>query len=384
MGHTSTSFPASLPVLDEKNWNRWNIQMRAIMGFQEIAEIVEFSYPQLEADPSEQERVAYRENKRKDCKAMCLLHQCVDEAHFEKIASAQTSQEAWLILKKCNKGAKLLKKVRIQTMRRQYELMQMEPNEKIAQFFNRVICLTNQMKAYGESMADQAIIEKILRTLTPNFDHIVVAIEESKRLEDLKLEDLQGSLEAHEQRLIERSTDKVNQALQAQTFKKGRYLGRNNVRNRGRGRDFRGKNLANLGAQDQEGIDLDQASSYSKRGGDSNWREGKKKLDRRRIKCFNSTKMGHFSSECQSQPRHSDTNNRQHNDEAHMVKEDNEYANDDSPILLMMTTSQGNNSEEIWYVDSGCSNHMTGHREWLVNFDSSKKSRVKFADNRTI
>ncbi|XP_019430343.1 PREDICTED: uncharacterized protein LOC109337758, partial [Lupinus angustifolius] len=347
MGHTSTSFPASLPVLDGKNWNRWNIQMKAIMGFQEIADIVELGYPQLGAEPSEQDRVAFRENKRKDCKAMCLLHQCVDEAHFEKIASAQTSQEAWIILEKCNKGADQLKKVRLQTTRRQYELMQMEPNEKIAQFFNRVICLTNQMKACGESMADQTVIEKILRTLTPNFDHIVVAIEESKKLEDLKLEDLQGSLEAHEQRLIERSTDKVNQALQAQTFKKGRYLGRNNERNRGRGRDFRGKNLANSGAQDQERIDLDQASSYSKRGGGSNWRGGKKRLDRRRIKCFNCSKMGHFSSECQSQPRHSDTNNRQHNDEAHMVKEDNEYANDDSPILLMMTTSQGNNSEEI-------------------------------------
>ncbi|XP_019447292.1 PREDICTED: uncharacterized protein LOC109350515 [Lupinus angustifolius] len=259
MGHTSTSFPTSLPVLDGKNWNRWNIQMKAIMGFQEIAEIVELGYSQLNADPSEQERVTYKENKMKDCKAMCLLHQCVDEAHFEKIASAQTSQEAWLILEKCNKGAEQLKK---------------------------------------------------------------------------------GSLEAHEQRFIESSTDKVNQALQAQTFKKGRYLGRNYERNRGKGRDFRGKNLGNSGNQDQERTDLDQASCYSKRGGGSNLRGGRKKFDRRRVKCFNCSKMGHFSSECQS-------HNKQQHDEAHMVKEDNEFADDDSPILLMMTTSQGNKSEEI-------------------------------------
>ena len=99
-------------------------------------------------------------------------------------------------------------------MRRQYELMQMESNEKIAQFFNRILTLTNAMKACGETMADQAIVEKVLWTLTPNFDHIVVAIEESRKLEELKVEDLQGSLEAHEQRLIERSTEKpVEQVL---------------------------------------------------------------------------------------------------------------------------------------------------------------------------
>lgn len=82
----------------------------------------------------------------------------------------------------------------------------MESNEKIAQFFNRIISHTNAMKACGEIVSDQSIVEKILRTLTPNFDHIVVAIEESRKLDELKVEDLQGSLEAHEQRLMERST----------------------------------------------------------------------------------------------------------------------------------------------------------------------------------
>ena len=73
----------------------------------------------------------------------------------------------------------------------------MERAEKIAEFFTRLTLLRNQMKACEEELKDQMLIEKVLRTLTPKFDHIVVAIEESKDLTSMRLEELQSSLEAH-------------------------------------------------------------------------------------------------------------------------------------------------------------------------------------------
>ncbi|XP_019451809.1 PREDICTED: uncharacterized protein LOC109353904 [Lupinus angustifolius] len=242
--------------------------MKAIMRFQELEEIVEEGYPEIDEASTEQQRIAYKENRKRDCKAMCLIHQCVDEGHFEKIAAARSSHEAWQILHKSNKGAEQLKKVRLQTMRRQYELMEMEMSEIIAQFFNRVISLTNQMKACGEVIKDQTIIEKVLRTLTPNFDHIVVAIEESKNLAELKIEELQGSLEAHEQRLIERSTEKsTSQALQAQITRKRGGSYRGGIRNRGRRRDYRWKSS---NQQDQEKSDQDHSLNTIKKTGANN------------------------------------------------------------------------------------------------------------------
>ncbi|XP_019462986.1 PREDICTED: uncharacterized protein LOC109361916 [Lupinus angustifolius] len=239
--------------------------MKAILGFQEIVEIVEDGYSDLTAEANEQQRLSYKENRRKDCKAMCLLHQCIDEAHFEKIAATKSSQEAWRIMEKCNKGAEQLKKVKLHTMRRKYELMQMEPSEKVAQFFNRIISHTNAMKAYGEMISD------------------------------LKVEELQGSLEAHEQRLIERATEKpIEQALQAQTSKKGSYYGMGDTRNRGR--DQRERNSS----KDQERLDSGQSMNFTRRGGNNSWREGKRKIDRKKIKCFNCNKVGHFSNECQT------------------------------------------------------------------------------------
>ena len=55
-------------------------------------------------------------------------------------------------------------------------------------------------------MLDLSIVEKILRTLSVKFDHIVVVIEESKNLQELLVDELQGSLETYEQRLLERNT----------------------------------------------------------------------------------------------------------------------------------------------------------------------------------
>jgi len=40
--------------------------------------------------------------------------------------------------------------------------------------------LTNQMKAYGETISDLMKIENMPRTFTARVDHIVVAIEKSK------------------------------------------------------------------------------------------------------------------------------------------------------------------------------------------------------------
>ncbi|KAK2422184.1 hypothetical protein QL285_032738 [Trifolium repens] len=100
----------------------------------------------------------------------------------------------------------------------------MSDQESVAEFFTRLVTLTNQMKVCGETVSDVVKIEKVLRTLTPNFDRIVVAIEESKDHEQMKLEELQGSLEVHELRVKQRSFDKNTEqalkAFQAQAAKK--------------------------------------------------------------------------------------------------------------------------------------------------------------------
>ena len=72
--------------------------------------------------------------------------------------------------------------MKLQTPRKNFEITKMMVEKSVSEFFLCLVLLTNQMKACGESINDLQKIEKVLRSLTINFDYIVVLIKESKNL----------------------------------------------------------------------------------------------------------------------------------------------------------------------------------------------------------
>jgi hypothetical protein len=57
--------------------------------------------------------------------------------------------------------------------------------------------IVNQIRRNGEALTNAWITEKILRSLDPRFDYIVINIEESKLVDKLTKDELLGSLQAH-------------------------------------------------------------------------------------------------------------------------------------------------------------------------------------------
>jgi len=104
---------------------------------------------------------------------------------FEQIEGATTTSESWIILSTNYKGDDKIKRVRLQTLRRQYELLQMETTKIVDVYINKVRALTNHMKTNGETHSEQAKVEKILRSLTPIFvlNQVCSSFEESKPFE---------------------------------------------------------------------------------------------------------------------------------------------------------------------------------------------------------
>lgn len=49
--------------------------------------------------------------------------------------------------------------------------------------------------------------------------------------------------------------------------------------------------------------------------------------------------------------------------------------------MVLMAREEIKNSDQIWFLDSGGNNHMTGERQWFSDLDESYKYSVKVGDN---
>jgi len=171
-----------------------------------------------------------------------------------------------------------------------------------------------------------------------------------------------SSLEAHELLVIDRGSEiSVQQALKSQTTKKeGNYK---NFKKKGKGKT----NWSNNGKSKAE----DKGES-SKRGGFVKNQNKKKYFDKSKVQCYNCEKYGHFIDECWFKKD-------QKTEEANIA-----HGADPDVVLMMAATCEDKIKGEEWYLDSGCFNHMTSHRESLTNFDASMKTSIKLADTRKL
>ena len=92
----------------------------------------------------------------------------------------------------------------------QFETFQMKEGESIEEMFSRLIIITNELKSLGTPITKLKKVQKLLGSLPDQWNAKVSAIEESKDLEELELDELMGILMVHEQKLEGRTLLKKN------------------------------------------------------------------------------------------------------------------------------------------------------------------------------
>ncbi|XP_014511820.1 uncharacterized protein LOC106770530 [Vigna radiata var. radiata] len=226
----------------------------------------------------------------------------------------------------------------------------MEEQESVVDYIGTIQMVVNAMRTCDKVMKDKKIVEKILRTLIPQYDHIMVVIEECKDVEKMKIEELQNSLEAHEQHLLERKKAEKevglgsNQALQVRSNFKPRGRGAGRGRGRSRGGRSGGRNM---GTSDQN---VGEEGFESKRGGKPTRGRGRKNIDKRNIQCYMCSKYDNYSLECW----HNETMKRNKEDEVNLPQDAED--SDLDHVLLMSVMESVKELKQWCSTQKGCSN----------------------------
>ncbi|KAL4020109.1 hypothetical protein IC575_018876 [Cucumis melo] len=286
MASNGNMLQPQLPRFSGKNFNQWSIQMKVLYGSQELWDIVERGYTEVEnqSELTNQKLVELRENRKKDKKALFFIYQAVDEFIFERISTATSAKAAWDILRSTYQGEDKVKMIRLQALRSEFDCIKMKETETIEEFFNRILVIVNSLRSNGEEVGDQRVVEKILRSMPRKFEHIVVAIEESKDLSTLSINSLMGSLQSHELRL-KQFDDNPEEAFQMQTSFRGGSRGRRG----GHGRRGGGRNYDNRSGANSE--NSQESSSLSRGRGSGRGRGFGRNQGGGRVKTGDNTRL---------------------------------------------------------------------------------------------
>jgi len=214
-----------VPPFDGTNYGYWKVRMRFFLKSIDVWKIVETSW--IKPEETDEIIVIQTSARLSNDKALHALCQALSPSELARISNCEIAKDAWQILETTYKGTKLVKSAKLQLLISKFEEIKMLEEKTFREFYTKINDLRNSMVSLGKQISDVKLIRKILRSLPERFRIKVTTIEESKDLEEMKIEELVGSLQTYEYSLPPVRKAKTI-ALKAMLAKNFDYFMRNN------------------------------------------------------------------------------------------------------------------------------------------------------------
>ncbi|GJY77847.1 retrovirus-related pol polyprotein from transposon TNT 1-94 [Tanacetum coccineum] len=294
----------------------------------------------------------------KNNEAKMVIYNALPRKEYERIFMCQTAKEIWDTLLITHQGNNQVKANKIDLLVQQYEQFMIPEEESIDNAFAKFNTIITSLKALDEGFSSKNCVRKFLRALHPKWRAKVTAIEESKNLTTLPLDELIGNLKVYEEEVSDEdssSSDSEDEeyAVTPREFKKffkrrGRFV-----------RQPRG---------DRKTFQRSRNDGYGKS----------------ERKCFRCGDPNHLIGECSKPPKNNDQRafiggawSDNGEDEVEKTK--------DETCLVAQAPDEiclGINLEpDEWIKDSGCSKHMTGNRKLFSSYKAYNGGNVIFGSN---
>ncbi|KAH9649211.1 hypothetical protein KPL70_025897 [Citrus sinensis] len=333
------------PFFDGKDYAYWKTRMRIYLQAldYEIWEVVcdgpflPLTKNEFGEDIPKPSREWNELEKRKaslNSKAMNALFCALDKKEFHRVSSCESANEIWHKLQVVYEGTNQVKESKISRYTRQYELFQMEQNESVYSMYMRFTDIVNTLGALGKIFSNSEKVRKIISLLPKEWRPKRTAIEEAKNLNTLPLDDLIGSFISYEEDLaIEKGHEEKKKSI---ALKASKY--------------------ESDGESEPDDEELARGSENSSR-----------KPESEEISETSRTKGRRKSEEDSS---------------------DEEGLQEVSNLALMAIGGDDDLNEGLkkkknkWYLDNGCSRHMTRNYAWFSSFTKIENGgEVSFGDN---
>ena len=176
------------PFFDGNNYAFWKVRMRAFLCTIDdiVWDPIEASWTRPEATKSIWDKAALA-TANANSKALNAIFCGVSPDEFHRISHITVAKEAWEILETTYEGMKKVKDTKLQMLTTRFEELKMSENESFDSFYSKLNEVVVSKFNLGEKTEDSKIVRKILRSLPESFRAKVIAIEESKDLDNIKV-----------------------------------------------------------------------------------------------------------------------------------------------------------------------------------------------------
>ncbi|CAN6699574.1 unnamed protein product [Malus baccata var. baccata] len=374
----SGSSEVRTPIFSGENYKFWRIKMVTIFKSHGLWKFVEKGVTVSNSKKEKTEGSLGEEDDEKiDAKALGIIQNAVSDQIFPGIANADFAKMAWDLLYGEYHGGDQVRFVKRQNLRREFEYARMRDDETLSGYLTRLNELINQMKTFGEIPSNERLVQKVLISLSKPYDLICLVIENTKCLETVELQEVVAILKSQEQRFDLHSVDTTERAFaslsvtqkgqtssnaQSGTFKSYKHLNSKGKKWESKSK-FQQRSFTNPTQNSTSSGYMKQDTAKPQCKVCSKFHFGECRY-KGKPKCYNCDKFGHWARECTAGKVIQKANCANQTE----VTENLFYANS----AISENKMNGN-----WYIDSGCSNHMTGNADLLVNIRTNVAGKVQ-------
>ena len=179
------------PYFDGSNYAFWKVRMRAFLCSidDSVRDVVKIGLTRLEATKSTWDKAALAAANA-NSKVLNAIFYAVSSYEIHKISHVTIAKEAWQILETTYEGTKKVKDTKLQMLTTRFEELKISEDKSFDSFYGKLNEVVIWKFNLGEKTKDSKIVRKILRSLPESFYAKAIAIEESKDLDEIKIQEL--------------------------------------------------------------------------------------------------------------------------------------------------------------------------------------------------